>query len=94
MASGEAIYEHAINAFFNERRPSLRRFGVAQLFRGRAILMVLPVVANTGLNQWTSNGPASSGSILSLVVDPSAPETVYASSGITGVLAGTGEPEC
>jgi photosystem II stability/assembly factor-like uncharacterized protein len=68
-----------------------RRFGVTRLVCALAILMALFPVAqsNAGLDQWTSNGPANSGPINSLAVDPSAPETVYAGSGIAGMLAGT-----
>ena len=68
-----------------------RRSGVARLICALAILMALLPAALTeaGLNQWTSNGPASSGPILSLAVDPSAPQVVYAGSGISGMIAGT-----
>jgi hypothetical protein len=68
-----------------------RSLGVPALVCALAILLAfLPAApADAGLNEWTTNGPASSGPILSLAVDPSAPETVYAGSGISGMLAGT-----
>jgi hypothetical protein len=73
--------------FFHLRR----RLGVARLVCGIALLMamLLAVPVDAGQNQWTSNGPASSGPINSLAVDPSAPETVYAGSGVSGMLPGT-----
>jgi hypothetical protein len=68
-----------------------RRFGGTRLVCALAILMAYFNTApvDAGLNQWTSNGPANSGPILSLAVDPTAPETVYAGSGISGAKAGT-----
>ena len=68
-----------------------RRFGMARLVCALAILMgLLPVAsAEAGLDQWTSNGPTDAGPLLSLAVDPSAPETVYAGSGHAGMLVGT-----
>src|SRR5262245_57764725 len=62
-----------------------RRFGVARLVCVIIVLMamVLAALAEAGQNQWTSTGPASSGPVISLAVDRSAPETVYAGSGIS-----------
>jgi hypothetical protein len=69
-----------------------RRFGVARLVCALAILAAYftaaPVAA--GVNQWTTSGPANSGPILSLAVDPTAPETVYAGSGSSGTPPGPG----
>src|SRR5262245_51152507 len=67
-----------------------RRFGLARLVCVIMVLMaVVPAtLAEAGQNQWTSTGPASSGPIISFAVDPSAPETVYNGSGISGMLLG------
>jgi photosystem II stability/assembly factor-like uncharacterized protein len=56
-----------------------------------AILMTLlrADAAEAGANQWTTTGPADAGPVISLAVDPSAPETVYAGTGHTATLAGT-----
>jgi photosystem II stability/assembly factor-like uncharacterized protein len=69
-------------------RRSLR---VTRLICALAVLITLfpPVPVKAGQNQWTTNGPASSGPINSLAVDPSAPQTIYAGSGISGMLPGT-----
>jgi hypothetical protein len=66
-------------------------FGVARLVCAITVLMalVLAASAEAGQNQWTSTGPANSGPIISLAVDPSAPETVYAGSGTSGMMPGT-----
>ena len=68
-----------------------RRFGVARLVCALAILMAYFTAApvDAGVNQWTTSGPATSGPINSLAVDPTAPETVYAGSGTSGAVAGT-----
>jgi photosystem II stability/assembly factor-like uncharacterized protein len=56
-----------------------------------AIFMAfLPMdAAEAGSNQWTTTGPADAGPVISLAVDPTAPETVYAGTGHTAALAGT-----
>lgn len=68
-----------------------RSFRVERLVCELAVLMALLTVApvEAGQNQWTSTGPANSGPIISLAVDPSAPETVYAGSGTSGMMPGT-----
>ena len=68
-----------------------RAFGVPRLICavGLLITSITAVPVKAGQNQWTSNGPASSGPINSLAVDPSAPLTVYAGSGISGMKPGT-----
>jgi photosystem II stability/assembly factor-like uncharacterized protein len=68
-----------------------RRLGVAQLLCALGILTLSfrAGSSDAGQNQWTSNGPANSGPINSLAVDPTAPQTVYAGSGISGMLPGT-----
>src|SRR5262245_9157172 len=59
-------------------------------WRFAIFMALLPVdSAEAGSNQGTTTGPADAGPVISLAVDPSAPETVYAGTGHTATLAGT-----
>src|SRR5579862_5377337 len=50
-------------------------------------LLLLPAIARAGVSAWTSLGPDGGGALI-LVVDPTSPDTVYASTG-TGLFKST-----
>ncbi len=56
---------------------------------GALVALVAQGPAHAGLHQWSSGGPAVTGPVLSLAVDPTDPLVVYAGTGISGGIAGT-----